>query len=156
MGGIEILVLLALLLNAGKGRAPGAPTPSAATPGPAIKPDRAPPVATAPPPGGASTPSQARAQQASAKVPVPFPQAVPAGLPPFPGPGWKPFVPTPPAVVARANQLLPELWRTGAGTRKTEQTAGTWTTYLATAMGNNIRGVTAHKLVALPGALPNA
>jgi hypothetical protein len=81
---------------------------------------------------------------------VPFPQAVPAGLPGFPGPGWKPFVPTPPAVVTRANQLLPTLWATGAGTRKTEQTAGQWTTYLATKMGatGQIRGVTAWKLAA--------
>ena len=64
----------------------------------------------------------------------------------------------PAAVVARANQLLSELWKFGAGTRKVEQTAGQWTTYLASAMGANgqIKGVTAHRLVATPGQLPNA
>jgi hypothetical protein len=68
-------------------------------------------------------------------------------LPPFPGPNWKSFVPTPAAVSTRAQQLLPVLWATGAGTKKQEQTAGVWTTYLATAMGNGtIKGVTAWKL----------
>jgi hypothetical protein len=85
---------------------------------------------------------------------------VPAGLPPFPGPGWKPWSPVPGAVAARANQLLPELWRVGPGTRKVEQTAGAWTTYIATPMkaanGAQLRGVTAHKLVAGAGPLANA
>ena len=150
MGAIELLVLLGLLLKAGSkfGAPPGAPTASVPTPGPAV-PARVPPAATAPSPGQPSTPAQAAAQMQAAKAPQPFPQAVPAGLPPFPGPGWKPFVPTPSAVATRAQQLLPVLWQTGAGTRKTEQTAGVWTTYLATKMGatGQIRGVTAWKLV---------
>ena len=154
MGAIELLVLLALLLKAGAGGAkpPGtglqAPTPSVPTPGPEV-PVRVQPAATAPAPGQPSTPAQAKAQTQAAKAPLPFPQAVPAGLPPFPSAGWKPFVPTPAAVSTRAQQLLPVLWATGAGTKKQEQTAGVWTTYLATKMGatGQIRGVTAWKLV---------
>lgn len=156
MGGIELGVLLFLLLSAGKPRAsspptPPVPTPSVPTPGPPVQ-TRTPPVATAPPAGQPSTPQQARTATASARVPPPWPQAVPAGLPAFPGPGWKPWSPPPAAVVARANQLLPELWKFGAGTRKVEQTAGVWTTYLATAMGANgqVKGVTAHRLVSVP------
>ena len=152
MGAIELLFLLGLLLKAGSrapGTAPGAPTPSVPQAGPPVAPPRGGAAATAPPPGQPSTPAQAAAQTRAANAPVPFPQAVPAGLPPFPSAAWKPFVPTPPAVTTRAQQLLPVLWATGAGTRKTEQTAGTWTTYLATKMGatGQIRGVTAWKLV---------
>jgi hypothetical protein len=78
---------------------------------------------------------------------MPFPQAVPPGLPPFPGPGWRPFIPTPSAVVARANQLLPVLWATGAGTRKIEQTAGQWAAYVAVPGPNGRRDVNVSKLV---------
>lgn len=163
MGALELIVLLALLLkggaNGGAKPSPGVPvpTPSVPTPGPAVTPPRALPAATAPAPGQASTPAQAKAQTAAAKAPLPFPQAVPAGLPPFPGPGWKSFVPTPAAVTTRAQQLLPVLWATGAGTKKQEQTAGVWTTYLATKMGatGQIRGVTAWKL-ASAGPTANA
>jgi hypothetical protein len=158
MGAIELLVLLALLLKAGAGGKPGVsvPTPSVPTPGPEV-PARTLPAATAPAPGQPSTPAQAKAQTQAAKAPLPFPQAVPGGLPPFPGPGWKSFVPTPAAVSTRAQQLLPVLWATGAGTKKQEQTAGVWTTYLATKMGNagQIRGVTAWKL-ASAGPTANA
>jgi hypothetical protein len=147
MGAIELLFLLALLLKAGGAKLPaGVPTPSVPQQGPAVTPPRVAPAATAPPPGLPATTQQAKAQTQAAKAPVPFPQAVPAGLPPFPSSAWKPFVPTPPAVATRAQQLLPVLWATGAGTRKTEQTAGAWTTYLATQMGQ-LRGVTAWKLV---------
>lgn len=157
MGAIELGVLLFLLLNAGAKRpssAPNAPRPSVPVPAPPVD-TRAPPAATAPPPGVPSTPRQAATQNASARVPPPWPQTVPRGLPAFPGPGWAPWQPPPPAVVARANQLLPELWRFGAGTRKVEQTGGVWTTYLATQMGAK-RGVTAHRLIAGPGPLANA
>jgi len=152
MGAVELLFLLALLLKAG-GKLPGTglavPSPSVPVPGPAVDPGRAPAAATAPAPGQASTPSQARAQTQAAKAPLPFPQAVPGGLPPFPSAAWKSFVPTPAAVSIRAQQLLPVLWATGAGTKKQEQTAGVWTTYLATKMGatGQIKGVTAWKLV---------
>jgi hypothetical protein len=161
MGAIELLFLLGLLLKAGSrfgGAAPGVPTASVPQAGPPVAPPRGGAVATAPPPGAPSTPAQAAAQTRAASAPAPFPQAVPAGLPAFPGPGWKPFVPTPAPVTTRAQQLLPVLWATGAGTRKTEQTAGQWTTYLATKMGNagQIRGVTAWKLASAAPQLANA
>jgi hypothetical protein len=76
---------------------------------------------------------------------APWPQVVPAGLPAFPGPGWVPDEPPPSAVVSRANTLLPQLWRGGPGTFKTEQTAGRWITYRATQMGTK-RGVVAFRL----------
>lgn len=91
----------------------------------------------------------ASASQAS----PPFPQVIPRGLPPFPG-GWVPFEPPSPAVVARANALLPELWRGGAGTFKVEQTGGVWVYYRATPMGDK-RGVVAFKEKS-PGAVSPA
>jgi len=71
-----------------------------------------------------------------------WPQVVPAGLPAFPGPGWVPDQPPPAEVQARASALLPQLWQSGAGTFKTEQTAGRWITYQAQQMGSK-RGVVA-------------
>jgi len=78
----------------------------------------------------------------------PWPQVVPAGLPSFPA-GWEPDTPVGSGVAARASELLPELWRYGSGTRKTEQTAGRWITYVATPMGSK-RGVVAYRLRAAP------
>lgn len=68
---------------------------------------------------------------------------MPRGLPPFPS-GWVPFEPPSGAVVARANALLPELWRGGPGTFKVEQTAGLWVYYRATPMGDK-KGVVAFR-----------
>ncbi len=97
--------------------------------------------------------TQAAKQQAAAKkTPPPWPQATPAGLPPFPS-GWVPDNPPPQAVQTRAWQLLPQLWKQGAGARKTEQTSGRWITYVAQAMGPK-KGVVAYKV--RPGALPTA
>lgn len=89
----------------------------------------------------------AQAQKATARAtPVPWPQVVPAGLPPWPS-GWQPDNPPPAPVVSRAWQLLPELWAHGSGTRKTEQTAGRWITYVATYMNaaRTMKGVTAFR-----------
>lgn len=80
--------------------------------------------------------------KASTQPPA-WPQAHPGELPPFPGPGWRSAVPTPPAVAARAQQLLPILWGQGEGAHKVELTAGNWTAYRADRMGPTIRGVTA-------------
>lgn len=97
----------------------------------------------------------------AAFTPAPWPQVVPAGMPPFPGPDWVPDEPPGPGVVARATQLLPQLWAHGPGTIKTEQTAGRWITYRATQMGTK-RGVVAFKLLAgqaqpvFPGSGPPA
>jgi hypothetical protein len=40
---------------------------------------------------------------------------------------------------------LPELWRYGAGTRKTEMTGARWITYVATDMPGGKRGVVAYR-----------
>jgi murein L,D-transpeptidase YcbB/YkuD len=78
--------------------------------------------------------------------PVPWPQVVPGGLPAFPGSAWTPDIPVGPGVAARASQLLSQLWRSGEGTFKTEQTSGRWITYRATKMGT-LKGVVAYRLV---------
>jgi murein L,D-transpeptidase YcbB/YkuD len=70
-------------------------------------------------------------QQKAAKVPAPWPQVVPAGLPPFPSGGWKPANPVTSAMVSRAFQLLPTLWASGAGTFKVEKTGDKWVVYQA-------------------------
>jgi|SRR5882724_730503 len=80
--------------------------------------------------------------QTAKATPVPWPQAMPSGLPPFPA-GWTPDNPPPPAVVSRSWQLLAPLWKRGSGARQTEQTNGRWITYVATPMGGGKRGVTA-------------
>jgi len=93
-----------------------------------------------------ATQQQARAQTRAASTAAPFPQAVPPGLPPFPGPGWRPFIPTPAAVAIRAQQLLPVLWAQGAGARKIEQTAGQWAAYVAVPGPAGRKDVNAFKL----------
>lgn len=96
--------------------------------------------------------TKAAQQQAKAKAaPAPWPQAMPAGLPPFPA-GWEFDAPPPQAVQTRAWQLLPQLWKTGAGSRKTEQTAGRWITYQAQLMKAGKKGVVAFRVK--PGAMP--
>lgn len=95
--------------------------------------------------------SQASAQAAAKKTPPPWPQAMPSGLPPFPS-GWQPDQPPPQAVQTRAWQLLPVLWKTGPKSRKTEQTAGRWITYVAEPMGAK-KGVVAFRV--RPGAMPS-
>jgi len=112
--------------------------------------------------------TKAAQQQAVAKtVPPPWPQAIPPGLPPFPG-GWTPDNPPPTAVQNRAWQLLPTLWKTGPKTRKTEQTQGRWITYVAEPMAGGKKGVVAYRQkpgregqparqpTALPGPVSNA
>jgi len=116
----------------------------------APEPPRRAPRARAPsaPRGGATVPSAA--PSLPPVVAPPWPQVVPAGLPPFPS-GWEPDTPVGAGVAARAMALLAELWRYGAGTRKTEKTSGRWITYVATQMGTK-RGVVAYRLRA--GAAP--
>lgn len=84
----------------------------------------------------------------------PWPQAVPSGLAPWPS-GWEPDEPVGAGVAARATALLPVLWSYGAGTRKTEQTAGRWITYVAAPMAEK-RGVVAYRQRAatIPSASP--
>lgn len=80
----------------------------------------------------------------------PWPQAVPPGLPPFPGGGWEPDEPPPKEVVTRAGQLLGALWKNGAGAFKIERTGARWIAYRATKMGAK-KGVVAYRLK-YPGA----
>ncbi len=86
-------------------------------------------------------------------APPPWPVAMPAGLPPFPGPGWVPDSPPPAAVVTRAVSLLPQLWGQGQGAHTTEQTGGRWITYLATMIGTK-RSVVAYRLSTPATAAP--
>jgi hypothetical protein len=86
------------------------------------------------------------------KMPPPWPQAMPAGLPPFGPAGWVFDNPPPAAVQARAWQLLASLWSQGPGAIKTEQTAGRWITYQAQPMGKK-KGVVAYRLRSQPPAV---
>jgi hypothetical protein len=118
------LFMLLLLLSGHSGAAP-APSPFTPPPPP---PPLPPPGPTPVAPAGGSV--------------APWPQVVPAGLPPFPGSGWVPDEPPPPEVQARASALLHQLWTGPVGTFKTEQTAGRWITYQSQAMGSK-KGVVA-------------
>lgn len=71
---------------------------------------------------------------------------MPVGLPAWPS-GWTPANPPPAAVVTRAWQLLPTLWARGVGTKATEQTGGSWYTYVASWMNaaKTTKGVVAFK-----------
>ena len=119
------------------------------------------PVPTVPSAAPVAPPPVVPVSTSAIPAPEPWPQVVPSGLPSFPS-GWVPDQPPGAGVASRAAQLLPELWRHGEGTRKTEQTAGRWITYRATAMGNK-RGVVAYRLAdetpfapAVPTAAPAA
>lgn len=83
--------------------------------------------------------------KAAAKVPTPWPAAMPAGLPAFPS-GWEADQPPPSEVVTRAWQLLPELWKSGAGARKTEFVGGRWITFVASTHAAGKKGVTAFRV----------
>lgn len=87
-------------------------------------------------------------------VPVmPQPAAWPAASsakPSFPGPGWEYDVPPPPAVVARANELLSSLWKRGEGTNVVEQTGGRWIAYVAKMVASGKRGVVAFRQSSQP------
>lgn len=90
----------------------------------------------------------------AARTPPPWPQVVPVGLPAFPGAGWQPASPVTGAQSARAWQLLPELWKFGEGTWKTEKTADRWVTYKAVSMPEGKKGVVAYTTNMLPAAAP--
>lgn len=97
-----------------------------------------------PSPGVAPAPGSPLAKKAS-QEPAPWPQVVPAGLPPFGPKGWEPDSPPPLDVQVRASALLPQLWKYGAGTKKTEMTSGRWITYRAEPMGKK-KGVVAYRV----------
>lgn len=90
----------------------------------------------------------------AARTPPPWPQAVPAGLTAFPGPDWRPASPVTGAQAARAWQLLPELWKYGEGTWRTEKTADRWTTYKAAQTSPGKKGVVAYTYSGTSAAAP--
>jgi hypothetical protein len=92
---------------------------------------------------------QQQAQQITAarKAAAPWPAAKPPDLPPFPA-GWEPDVPPPPAVVTRAWQLLPVLWKKGKGSKALETIKGRWITFVAADHGGGKKGVTAFRVKA--------
>lgn len=95
-----------------------------------------PPLTQQPPPQLPAAPPatpQAAAAPSLAKTPrtaPPWPQVVPADLPPFPA-GWTPASPVTAAIRERAFALLPQLWAHGEGTWKPEQTGARWVVYQA-------------------------
>ncbi len=91
-----------------------------------------------------------RALPASTTETTPWPQVVPSGLPAFPA-GWEYDNPPPAEVRARAKALLDSLWRTGQGSKVTEQTAGRWITYRAEITKGNKHGVVAYRLKKVAG-----
>jgi hypothetical protein len=131
MSGLAVLLLLVMLARGQQGGG-GAPFPRA-------------PGTPAPRPITRPTAPDAPINKAAKQMPPPWPQAMPSGLPPFGPGGWEPDQPPPVQVQARAVQLLPQLWKFGAGTKKTEQTAGRWITYVASKMGKK-QGVVAYRL----------
>ncbi len=72
----------------------------------------------------------AKAMRAADRAPMPWPQALPRGLPAFPG-GWEPDEPIRPEIMRRAWQILPALWRRGRGATAVEQVSGRWVTFVA-------------------------
>lgn len=77
----------------------------------------------------------------------PWPAAIPADLPVWPGPGWVPDVPIGPGVSVRASQLLGELWEGGLGTHRTERVKGRWITFVARRHGQK-KAVEAYRVAA--------
>lgn len=141
---IELLAMLFMLIQGFGSTEPAGPTPAKTTPG---KPTPAKPTSDK------TTPTQpikrpATVLPASTQTPKPWPVATKPTLPKYPS-GWEPYVPPPPAVVSRANQLMSELWKSGkVGVTKVEQTDGVWVTYVTFAPSKGKRGVAAYRLKA--------
>ena len=90
----------------------------------------------------------AKKAKAAAAAPAPWPQQKPTGLPPFPS-GWEPDQPPPAAVVTRAWQLLPILWKSGKpGGTSVETIKGRWITFQAQwhDKAKKKKGVTAYRV----------
>ena len=96
-------------------------------------------------PGGSTGPFPAPPPNAPPGVPVapPWPTTPPAGLPPFPGPGWEYDAPPSQAVMDRAAALLQSLWNRGYGAYVIEMCAGHWVAFMADNVAGGKRGVTA-------------
>jgi hypothetical protein len=109
------------------------------------------PYSPVPMPSPSEVGPKSPAASAAKQKPPPWPQAVPAGLPPWGRAGWEPDNPPPFAVQTRAQQLLPQLWKYGPYIRKTENTAGRWITFQSEPMGKK-KGVVAYRV--RDGAMP--
>lgn len=149
MTALALLLLMMAMAKGGSGfesRQP--PRPVTHRPAHTSRPQRPRPTQNATVPATSVMPMPTPAQAAQVKKATPpWPQAMPAGLPPFPS-GWQPAQPPPAAVVTRAWALLPVLWKGGQpGQRVTEQTAGNWYTYVASWMNaqKTMKGVVAYK-----------
>lgn len=81
----------------------------------------------------------------AAKAPIPWPQAKPKGLPPFPS-GWELDTPVRSEVSTRAWQLLPVLWKRGKGATSVETLRGRWLTFQAQDHGGGKKGVTVYRV----------
>jgi outer membrane biosynthesis protein TonB len=150
----ELLAMLYMMVTgfSGSGAAaeptePTKPTPAKPTPS---KPTPTKPTPTKPTPTKPTTTVKKPSTilPASTQAPKPWPVANQPTLPTYPN-GWEPYVPPPPAVVSRANQLMSELWKAGkVGVTKVEQTDGVWVTYVTFAPSKGKRGVAAYRLKA--------
>lgn len=99
---------------------------------------------------------KAKGLETAAKQPAPWPQVIPNDLPAWPS-GWQPANPVTGPMVARAWQLLAELWKAGEGTFKCEKTGDKWVTYVARYTSPGKRGVVAYTPKAgAPAASPAA
>jgi hypothetical protein len=139
----ELLAMLYMMVTgfSGSGAAAEPTEPTKPTP---TKPTPTKPTPTKPTP----VKKPATVLPASTQAPKPWPVANQPTLPKYPA-GWEPYVPPPPAVVSRANQLMSELWKSGkVGVTKVEQTDGVWVTYVTFAPAKGKRGVAAYHLKA--------
>jgi peptidoglycan hydrolase-like protein with peptidoglycan-binding domain len=98
-------------------------------------------------------PGPSPANYLPASTPVPWPQIVPSGLPPFPGSGWVYDEPPPVEVQQRAGQLFSRL---KSGGYVIEQTAGRWIAYRGEKVRSGKPGVVAYRLKGKAKALPSA
>jgi hypothetical protein len=148
MSPFELLAMLFMMITAGAGGEPATPDqPTPAKPKPAT-PDKPTPAKPKPATTTPAKPKPATVLPASTTAPKPWPVANQPTLPKYPS-GWEPYIPPPPAVVSRANQLLSELWKSGkVGVTKVEQTDGVWVTYVTFAPSKGKRGVAAYRLKA--------
>ena len=130
---VGALVLLALLYGLCSGRGRPAPRP------PALPPPRPGPDENYPP----ITDMLDKEPMGGAPQ---WPQVLPPGLPPFPGPKWEHDDPPPPDVVARARALVSTLWARGSGTFRIERTGSRWIAYRAEIVRSGKKGVVVYRV----------
>jgi hypothetical protein len=112
---------------------------------PQMPPGPYPNLGTPPIPPNPLDPNNQGGMPTAQTTPSPWPQAVPAGLPPFPS-GWEFAEPPSKAIQARAWALLHDLWARGEGSTQQEQTEGQWITYRSEITRGNKHGVVAYRI----------